>query len=366
MRLCWITLSSFLLLVSCGDKEDLEDDSGTRTGPTPELTQPDKATALPPGVELPTDQVGLVEALGDGNTAEPALERLVAMGADAVPALREVALSATDVGARGWAIQGLGRIEHPDAKLALDAILEADTERTLIGTWAAAALVGKADSLDAVLAYAPLVATYPALKRPLGQKVEAYQGELTDVGGALTAMQSDSNLQAILAPAVIARGAEPLLQVMFTHEQDGTRRLAAGLLGTLANEDEGAIPAIAAAYDFDPKAESVPWKGGALYVPSLSWDRKEAKQIIAGMVAWHLFCDRKGLDAEKNQIYNNVRSVNLHRPAKFDWPQNDTLWLLGEYSRTTSIDTATELLRAQKVSHEQKYVDAVTNRNGRR
>jgi len=365
MRLSWIALSSFLL-VSCGDKEDLQEDSGIPTGPTTPLTKPDDPTALPAGVELPTDQVGLVEALGDGSTAEPALERLVAMGADSVPALREVALSATDVGARGWAIQGLGRIDHPDAKTALDAILEADSDHTLIGTWAAAALIGKAGSLDAVLAYAPLVGSYPALKRPLGQKVEAYQGELTDVAGALTAMQSDSNLQAVLAPAVLARGAEPLLAVMLTHEQDATRRLAAGLLGTLANDDDSVIPSLAAAYDFDPKAETVPWKGGALYVPSLSWDRKEAKQIMAGMVAWHLFCDRKGLEAEKNQIYNNVRSVNLHRPAKFEWPQNDTLWLLGEYSRTTSIDTATELLRAQKVSHEQKYVDAVTNRNGRR
>ena len=51
MRLSWIALSSFLL-VSCGDKEDLQEDSGIPTGPTTPLTKPDDPTALPAGVEL--------------------------------------------------------------------------------------------------------------------------------------------------------------------------------------------------------------------------------------------------------------------------------------------------------------------------
>lgn len=353
------------LALSCGDKLPEDEDTGDRTaqvgleGKDGKAKKPPEPTALPPGINLPEDQEGLVKALADGETAEPAMVKLVAMGPEVVPTLRDVAMHGTDMGARGWAIQGLSRIEDPAATKALQAIESFGQAPELVRTWAAAGLVAQATDLDAVLALAPMAGKYPALNRPIGQKVEAFQGELGDVGAALVAMGNDSNLQQVLAPAVMAKGAEPLLEVMFTHADNNARRLAAGFLGTLAQQDESQIPVIAGAYAYEGKPDKVMWDGGALYVPQLAWDRKEAREIVRELIAWHLFCDRKGLSQEKQQIYNNLRSVGLHRPAKLDWPQDDTLWLLGEWSKKHGADDAAKLLEEQGVSGVQKYVDAV-------
>ena len=342
-----------LALLGCGDKEDLIED----TGPPAKTIQ--KPAPPPSLIELPADQQGLVAALSDGKTAEPALAKLVEMGPTVIGGLQDLATHGTDIGARGWAIQGLSRIEDPAADTALQAILVDAQSPELVRTWAAAARVARAQNLDQVLALAPLASSFPALKRPIAQKVEAYQGQLGDVGGALVAMGNDPTLQAVLAPAVIARGATPLLKVMFTHENNEARRLAAAFLGTLGQQDNKAIPQIAAAYAFDPRAQAIPWKGGALYVPQLSWDRKEAREIVRGLIAWHLYCDRKQLSAEQQQIFNNLQSVGLHRAVNFDWPQNDTRWLLAEWAKKQGSEDAFKMLEEQGVNGVQAYVDAI-------
>ena len=370
MRLAFYRPPASLLLLaasfalSCGDKEVEAEDTGLQNpvaadGKQPVGKEQPNTGTQPVNINLPDDQKGLVDALSDGKTAEPAMMKLVAMGPEVVPTLRDVAMFGTDMGARGWAIQGLSRIKDPSAGTALQAIESFGQAPALVRTWAAAGMVAQAPDLDAVLALAPMVAKYPALKRPIGQRIEAYSGELSDVGGALVAMGNDANLQAVLAPAVMSKGAAPLIEVMFHHADNNARRLAAGFLGTMAQQDDKLIPTIAAAYAFDPKAKKVMWDGGALYVPQLSWDRKEGKQIVRGLVSWHLFCDRNNLAAEKQQIYNNLQSVGLHRPANFDWPQNDTLWLLGEWSKKHGAEDAAAILKEQGVSGEQKYVDAI-------
>ena len=53
----------------------------------------------------------------------------------------------------------------------------------------------------------------------------------------------------------------------------------------MGQQDDKNIERIAEAYDYDKGAKDVMWKGGALYVPQLSYDRKEARRIVKGLVA---------------------------------------------------------------------------------
>ena len=90
-------------------------------------------------LNLPEDQAGLVVAMEEKETAGAAIEKLVAMGPQVVPTLRDVALHGQDIGARGWAITGLQQLPGPEADKALLGIQEYGAAPQLVRTWAAAA-----------------------------------------------------------------------------------------------------------------------------------------------------------------------------------------------------------------------------------
>ena len=76
------------------------------------------------------------------------------------------------------------------------------------------------------------------------------------------------------------------------------------------------------------------------------------------MIAWHLFCDRKGLSQEKNQIYNNLRSVGISRQAGVKNPWNlptDTNGLLVLFGQTFGAKKLKKMLKEQDVHNVQPY-----------
>lgn len=354
------TLLGLSLIAGCTRSSDrIEPDSG---GPAVinanVTTEPDgpKPGVLTEVVNLPEDQQGLVQALEDGETAEAALDKLVAMGPSVVPALRDVALHGSDIGARGWAIQGLTRIDDPSADTALLGIQEYGAAPELVRTWAAAGRINRAKTLDEVLALAVLAGTYPALERPIRLKVESFSAELTDPESAIEAMLVSPELVGPLTPTVLGSGPGPVAQVMFTHENNEVRRMAAGFLGTIGTQDTKSHMEIAGLYAYTPGAEQVLWEGGALYVPSLEWKKKEAQVLAGHLVSWHLYCDLNGLVDQKNQIYNNLQSINLHRAAGWpDWPSTDTNGLLIQYGQATSKASLQKVLAEHGVADQPKY-----------
>ena len=334
--------------------EDLLD-----TGPV-EVVHASKAkpngTELVRVVNVPDDQEGLVLALGETETAQMALDKLVAMGADAVPALRDTALHGTDMSARGWAIQGLARIDHESADTALLGIQDYGQAPELVRTWAIAARVQRTENIDEVLALAPLAAQYPALNRPLRLKMEAFAGEITDVGTAIQAVNANADLTNILAPLILAKGHEPLMDVLFNHPDTVTRRTAAAYLGTWSENERGKAMDIASGYAYTPGAEETLWNGGALYVPSIAWKKKEAQVLAGHLVSWHLYCDLAGNYEEKNQIFNNLQSINLHQAAGWPgWPSTDTNELLVQYGQAAGKQSLERVLAEHGVLDDDKY-----------
>ena len=112
------------------------------------------------------------------------------------------------------------------------------------------------------------------------------------------------------------------------------------------------------AYQFDPDADDVAWRGGPLFVPGINWQRDDARALAADLIAWHVWCDRHNRDAEKRQIHNNLRSVALARAAGYERPRfqySDTAAWLTTWGRAFGKDTLRELLEIQQVAEVPKY-----------
>ena len=74
------------------------------------------------------------------------------------------------------------------------------------------------------------------------------------------------------------------------------------------------------AYRFRAGAKRVPWDRGALFIPSLRWTKSTGKQLVGGLIAWHLWAERHNKAALQKQIHNNIRSLSLARVVGYRSP----------------------------------------------
>ncbi len=332
---------------------------GVDVGPDPDPAQPALLNAVKP-LDLSEDFEQLVEALRADQPG--AAEALTARGDDAVPTLVKVIQGHPDLPTRGRAVHALAALPdggETNVDLALEQ-LQYDTELPgIVQAWAGAARIARIDDVDTLLAMADTVAMMPALNRPYEQRLTAMSDQLEDISAALTAMATSSNLQPILAPVVLAKGPGPLLEAMLHHPSDPVRRLSAGLLGTLSQQQPGIGAVVAAAYAPDPDATVPLWDGGALYVPMLSWSKADARMLVTHLISWHVFCDVKGLNAQKNQIDNNLASIQLLDPAGFngrsEWPQRETVGLVEQWGRIHGKRAVTEVLAPWGLESDPRY-----------
>ena len=347
---------------TCGETLT-DDDDDTPIGITGGDPTPASTTTSPPR-EAPDDAYlkGLPEAhrahiaaLSDPGRSPGAREALVALGEAALGSLQDAALLSSDPAVQGWAIEVIGRIPGERAGQVLTLIQDRTNTSGLVRVWAAAARVQRASTLAELATLAPLAASMPALQRPLGTRATALVDDDATAADLIALSQATPALQQALAEPILARGVTPLLTVMFTHADTATRRTAAGYLGTLGARDASAAATIAAAYAWTPKSETLLWSGGALYVPNLSWQQAEARVLVGHLVAWHLHCDRLGLTGERQQVYNNLRSVQLHRPAGLPWPSESTPELLRQWSGVVGAPVIAGMLERQGVDGDARY-----------
>ena len=310
------------------------------------------------------DQASMLAELADEATTARARAALTAMGDDALPALEAAARNDASLVARGWSIKVISEIETPGADRILSGLHDDTALPELVQTWAAAARIGRAETLDELLSLAPLVVRFPALSRPLTMTLSTVEGGLDDVGSALSVMVSDPSLQAPLAPLVLEQTPDALVAVMTTHEDMAVRRAAAGFLATMSRVDVTVLDATVRAYRFQPDAEAVPWAGGPLYIPSAQWGSDTARELIEDLISWHLFCAVNDLPAEQQQINNNLRSVGFVATAGYSaWelPQDTdgllVFWGQHEGSRALSQILGEHGLRGQP--HYKKLLERV-------
>ena len=256
-------------------------------------------------------------------------------------------------------IQALGRIEGDLAGVSLEQIQYGDVPE-IVAAWAGSARIQRADELYEVLALADTAVSMPSLERPLELRVRALADQLEDVNQGLEAIVSGPPvLQTLLAPTLLARGPGELVEAMLSHPSDPARRLAAGLLGTLAQQKEGVGSVVAAAYAPVHDASSTVWQGGALYVPALAWTKTDARVLVGHLISWHVYCNERGLEGEKNQIRNNLNSLQLLEPAGFsardEWPESSTVALVAQWKRIHGPEAVQDLLRPWGLADSPRY-----------
>ena len=271
--------------------------------------------------------------------------------------LRNTAMFGESLVEQGEAISSLALSKNPGADGVLADVQAFGNAPVLVRTWAAAARVQRVQSMDALAELAPLTARYPALQRPIRTKLlELPQGSSSDL---LTLAVQVPSLQATVVPIITKSGAKTVAHAMLTHENSDSRRLAAGLLGGMV-ENNRVLTDILSVYEFDHSAEAVPWTGGALYVPALRWDRREARTLMGSLIEWYLFCDRHGLNQEKQQIFNNIRSVGLWRQAgSRTFPVEDTVGLLMQWKSVIGAEGIAEILHRQGVRYDTPYASVL-------
>lgn len=321
---------------------------------------------------LPANTSEAIADLKDPKTAEDAIKVLLAEAErnrnaynSTVSALAEVARGSDEVTQRGWAIVALGEIGGYDVDELLLSIHADEHQTMLVRTWAAAARVSMTRTSAGLIEKAQLIQKFPALGRPIGMRLVSQLNEDGNVSvkKLLQTTMQVPQLQKSIAPAILAKGADALVAAMTDASDQNVRRQAAGYLGTLAAQQDDSVPkAVVGAYVFDSSANDVPWKGGPLFVPGLNWDESDARSLAGNLIAWHLWCDRKGRSAEQRQIHNNLRSLALARAAGYESPgfrEADTVSWLTAWGKARGKEAVRELLAQQGVLDTPKYANVL-------
>jgi hypothetical protein len=303
-----------------------------------------------------------IKQLRDGKKAENAVRILRAHGSRAVAELTQCAQNDSDIAVRGWAIVALRGISGSEADEALRRLQDDSRLDPLINTWAAAARIERAQDTDSLMDLAPLQRRFPALKRPLGLRLEALlaqKGTVTMVRLLRYSLDVPSFASALAQP-ILKDGPKPLMRNLLWG-QDDTRRQAATYLATLAHRGETTAVARATvdAYRFYPRARSIPWEGGSLFLPSINWSRKEARELVGHLIAWMVFCDRRGRPDGILQIHNNITSLELSRTVGYRSPGRggaDPIEWLKIWRTVVGANGIKNILQAQEVDKEPRYM----------
>ena len=293
------------------------------------VTNTKKGTQVPEQAEeFGTEHDAMMKLLYDSKTAPSGIEQLVEVGVPALDSVEKLLSKSEDIIAKGWAIQAVAKMKTSESKDLLRTIEKDTKQETLVRTWAASALVQLCTTTDELIAMMPLVQQYPALSRPVGMQLDQLSGGLNPLQ-ALDMSLKIPQLKEVLQDNILSGDPSILIEAMLTHADMNIRRQSAAYLATMGRTNKATIPALITAYDFTPQATQIRWNGGPLYVPSVSWDKENGTALFAHLVSWYLFCDKKGLGQEKQQLYNNMRSVTLLGAIGMPrYIQNDTSAIL--------------------------------------
>ena len=312
----------------------------------------------------------LIAQFDDAKAVDEATAAIIAIGQPAVAHLAGEALEGEELVRRGWAIDCLAKIGGEEADKYLTQIMNDSNHPELVRTWAVAGRVQIAKDVPELVALAQYVSSYPAVGRPIGLRLVAALDDPENPPTAEDVIEITVNVPQLaqtLGPTIIGFGVDPLIEVMTEAENQQVRNMAAGYLGTLAGQgDKDVAPAVTNVYSFDKGAKSVPWNGGPLWIPGIRWDqnKEDAHQLVANLIRWHLWCDLNNKDGEKQQIHNNIRSVQLAGVVGYEnpgWQEVDTGRWLQIWGNLVGQDKLRALLEEQEAADNAKYRDVLAN-----
>jgi hypothetical protein len=260
----------------------------------------------------------LVTALANPETEGDALEQLVAMKFDALPALCAAASDGHDLVQRGWAIVALRRIGGVTADATLARIVAGAEQPVVVRTWAAAGRIDLAPDLDRLLAFAPLLQTYPAVRRPFTLRLTELgaAGQPLDVAELLAVSAQDAELQAAVAPLILGLPPARLVEIMLHGSSQQLRMQAAGYLAARGRDPDATIAvatAVVQSLAFQPGATKPPWDGGPLYIPRIAWTQGPATQLVGELIRWHVWSSLHRQLEVARQVDQSLNGVGLGR-----------------------------------------------------
>lgn len=306
----------------------------------------------------------LIKKLGKKKTSRAAITALVARGTEAVPKLLTEAFGGSDPVRRGWAIVCLSEIGGAKVDSEMEKLHRNPNHPALVRTWAAAARIHLAKTPDQIIKLAPLAGQFTALNRPLGirlTRVFANNKKTPRVASQMLMLSANNyRLRKVLVPVILALGSDVLVTVLVQSKHQQVRRQAAAYLGTMATQgDKSVAKKVIQAYRFKPKARTVPWDGGPLFIPGIRWPKDQARELVGNLIAWHVWVDFNGKDASlKRQIHNNLRSLGLARAAGYSspgWREVGTERWLVVWGKVVGHRAIQKMLKAQGRKTYQKY-----------
>lgn len=333
------------------------------------------AMANEPISTAPSDN-DMIAKLENSKTAKAAIESIVSFSKESqtnreqmIKDLLNVSKTDESLTKRGWAIAALGGIGGQDVDEHLLNLHADENQKRVVRTWAAAARVANTRTVNGLIEKANLIQTFPALGRPIGIRIVenmSNDSQSADPEKVLGVTQKVPQLQNALAPMIIAFGPEKLASVMFTGKDQNVRRIAAGYMGTVAQQGDDDAAKVAkvsiSLLTFDSSATAVPWNEGPLFVPGIKWSKEDATGLVGNLIRWNLWCDINGKNQEQQQIHNNIRSLGLARAAGYKspgWNNADCVTWLKAWGEVAGKAGVEEILREQNVLGNGKYDSAL-------
>ena len=286
-----------------------------------------------------------------------------------VKSLSQIARLGEDLVQRGWAIAALAEIGGLEIDEILLNIHSDEKQEDVVRNWAAAARVSMTRTTAGLIEKANLVNQFPSLGRPIGLRlIEQMSGENNArVEDMIEVTTTVPQLAQALAPAIMARNTDELVNTMLTASDQNVRRMAASFVATKAQQGSTDIAdPIIEVVKFDADANAVPWQGGPLFIPQIAWGEDDSRALVGNLIRWMVWCDTNNDSKNTRVIHNNIRSLALANAAGYKSPGwNDAdvrQWLIawGNCRGRAEIEA---ILNEQEIKNKYDDVlDSISNR----
>ena len=258
----------------------------------------------------------LIDQLADGDEASQAADELIAAGKVSLRSLANLVQQSDSQVQRGWAIVCLAESEDLEADRYLRGLLTQDLPE-LEKTWVQSARIQRMTEIQDVVELFQKNRFDEALARPVERKVLSLLAEKGEKDLEQILILTNGKPALSQALAAFFSSASPLdfANVSFTAKEDNIRRLATGYLASLGNNDETVPATVIKRLKFDSAATDYPWAGGALFLPSLQWNRADAEQLFLHLSLWMLLAEKQEDSATKQQLLNNLGDLSWRIPG---------------------------------------------------
>ncbi len=240
--------------------------------------------------------------------------QMVARGDSSVAELLAVARDKSRPVAQGRAIKALSEVGTTMAEAGLALIASSGDQSQLVRTWAVAGRMQMAATTKDLLALESMSRTFPATRRPWIKRFRVLleKGSADDIMAAVARVPE---LRGELQGVMRNLPAKKLLSVMLTSNNQQARQTAASMLGTKKASVVGQL--VAKSLRFSKKAKQVPWQGGALYMPGISWSKGDAKKVASHLLRWMIWAEKKGDNQAMRVAANNLMNASLGDAAGY-------------------------------------------------